>query len=435
MLKAEPQDETARAVQASLRLAEGKPESAEAAAVEFQKLVDGNPKQPMLRFNLGRALAATGKLDASLVQMKEALKLAPAAVEPYLAVIEIEQRKGDYAASLAVAEDLLKQRPNFLPAELLRVGAYMAMKNLSAARSELTRLEHLDPNNGEIQYRFGALELAEKKFDLAEARFLKLHRTYPNNVRALGGLVEIYASTKRFDRAESLLDAALKTDPNADAVRLMLADLDLRQAKYDAAIQHYQELLKKQPRSADLHTRLASAYQRKGDVAAALASYRTVQEIKPDDSAANAALAQALSLNGQRKEAIDAYRRALKTNSNDIVSMNNLASLLVEDGGNLEEAETLVRQALTKIPTQPNFKDTLGTIYLKRNLDDSALSLFRSLSQEFPQNPTFRYHHGLALLRKHDKANARQELEAALGSKPDSRLRDEINSALAGIAK
>jgi len=434
VLKEDPQDETAKGVQASLRLADGKPGSADAAAADFQKLVDANPKQPVWRFNLGRSLVAAGKADAGLAQFKEAIKLAPASVEPRLAVIEIEQRKGDYAASLVEAEDLLKVRPDFLPAQLLRINAFMAMKNLSGARTELTRLEHLDPKNGEIQFLFGTLELTEKRFDLAETRFLKLHRTYPDNIRALGGLVEVYVSTKRFDRAENLLNASLDTE-SGDAVRLMLADLYFRQTKYDAAIQQYQELLKKQPGAADLHARIAVAYQGKGDGGAALASFRKAKEIKPNDLAANVALAQSLLLNGQKKEAIATYRHALEVNSNDVISMNNLASLLVEEGGNLEEAESLTRRALAKYPTQPNIKDTLGTIYLKKNLDDSALSLFRGLAQEFPQNPTFRYHHGLALLRKHDTTNARQEFEAALRFKPDPALSAEINTALAGIAK
>ena len=111
--------------------------------------------------------------------------------------------------------------------------------------------------------------------------------------------------------------------------------------------------------------------------------------------------------------------------------MNNVAYLMVDSGGNLDEALALVQKALQKAPGQPNLIDTLGWIYLKKNWSDSALQVFRGLAQKYPDNPTFRYHFGMALLQKGDKTTAKAEFRSGLLKKPSGEVRHSIETALA----
>ena len=89
--------------------------------------------------------------------------------------------------------------------------------------------------------------------------------------------------------------------------------------------------------------------------------------------------------------------------------------------------------ALQKCTKSPNFADTLGMVYLRKNLDDSALQVFSGLTQRFPDNPTFRYHYALTLTHKGQKAKAKTELEVALNKKPSDDLRKNIQSSLTKI--
>ena len=82
---------------------------------------------------------------------------------------------------------------------------------------------------------------------------------------------------------------------------------------------------------------------------------------------------------------------------------------------------------------QPNFSDTLGWIYFKKDLNDSAVQVFRTLTSKNPDNATFHYHFGMALLKKGDKKTAEAELKAALSKKPAGEMRREIETALAKI--
>ena len=62
--------------------------------------------------------------------------------------------------------------------------------------------------------------------------------------------------------------------------------------------------------------------------------------------------------------------------------------------------------------------DTMGYIYLKKGMRDSAIKTFGNLVRKYPKYATFRYHLGMALLENGDKTGARKELEAALANNP-----------------
>ena len=124
------------------------------------------------------------------------------------------------------------------------------------------------------------------------------------------------------------------------------------------------------------------------------------------------------------------YRAVLKLDAANLEALNNLAFLTADTGGNLDEALKMATEASQKAPTQPNIADTMGYVYLKMRKNESALQVFRNLAKQYPSNPMFRYHHGLALLETGDKAGAKAELQAALADKPADALAVKIKEAL-----
>ena len=70
------------------------------------------------------------------------------------------------------------------------------------------------------------------------------------------------------------------------------------------------------------------------------------------------------------------------------------------------------------MPQDPNVSDTLGWIYIKKNLSDNAIQIFQELVQQYPNQATFRFHLAMALFQKGDKPRAKKELEQALKSNP-----------------
>ena len=75
---------------------------------------------------------------------------------------------------------------------------------------------------------------------------------------------------------------------------------------------------------------------------------------------------------------------------------------------------------------EADVSDTLGWIYIKKNLSDEAVRIFRDLVKEKPTNPTYHYHLAIALFQKGDRPGARQECDAALKNNPSKDDQNKI---------
>ena len=169
----------------------------------------------------------------------------------------------------------------------------------------------------------------------------------------------------------------------------------------------------------------------KGDFANAIAYLQKAHTLAPKDPIPTIRLGGALAFTGRKPEALAVYRDALKLKPDDAATWSNAAYLIAETGGSLDEAMKFATRATQLDSRQPNYTDTLGWVYLKRNLNDSAIQVFRVLTQKYPNDPTFHYHFGLALLQQGDRATARTELKTALTRKPSQEVKRNIESVLA----
>jgi Flp pilus assembly protein TadD len=134
---------------------------------------------------------------------------------------------------------------------------------------------------------------------------------------------------------------------------------------------------------------------------------------------------------GRKSDARPIYEEILKLEPDNAIALNNLAYMLAESGGDLDQALTLAQRAQQKWPKDPNVADTLGWIYIKKNLSDNAVRIFTELVTQSPEVSTYHYHLAMALFQKGDKDGARKRLNIALQKKPpkdeETKIKDLIN--------
>ena len=75
--------------------------------------------------------------------------------------------------------------------------------------------------------------------------------------------------------------------------------------------------------------------------------------------------------------------------------------------------------------------DTLGWIYYKKKLYDSAIEEFKSAIEKSPDNPMFHYHLGIAYNKKWEYTDAEKCITKALELNPDFKEADNARSILA----
>ena len=202
-------------------------------------------------------------------------------------------------------------------------------------------------------------------------------------------------------------------------------------AGVDLAIKQYSQLESANPASYFEHMRLGDAWLQKGNTTNAISEFRIARGLAPKDKLVAAMLALSLGRAGRNQEATKAYVEALALDSGNPLLMNNLAFLLAEAGDTRDQALKLAQDASRIQPANDALSDTLGWVYLKKNMTDSAVQIFSNVSQKNPDHAVYRYHLALALVQKGDKASARKQLEAALAMRPTPADQAKIGELLA----
>ena len=77
--------------------------------------------------------------------------------------------------------------------------------------------------------------------------------------------------------------------------------------------------------------------------------------------------------------------------------------------------------------------DTLGWIYYQKGLYGSAIKELLGSLEKIPENPVVHYHLGLAYFKHGKPADARAELEIALGLDPQFDGSEDARKVLSGI--
>jgi tetratricopeptide (TPR) repeat protein len=433
VLAGNPKDDDARSIRASLQIDTGDPVQLQTAVTEIEAAIKENPKNFVTRFNYARALIAGRQFERARAQLQESIKLGPGYIPARLALAELYYVRGEYGLSRQTAREVLGIDPANLAARLMETSSLASSGERTTARNMLAQVVKEYPNSQEAQVQLALLDLGEKKFVEAEQAFTRLYQSNATDLRPLMGLVETYAAQKKFDKAMQLLKAEAAKHPDWQPLRVALGNVSFRSGNVDDAIMYFTELIKVNPKAADIHLKLGECYAMKGDMTKAVASYQKARELQPNDVLAQLRLGMLYDGLGRRDEARPIYEQILKLQPDNPFALNNLAYLIAETGGDLDQALALAQRAKQRLPDHPDVADTLGWIYIKKQLSDNAVQVLRDLVSKQPARSTYRYHLGLALYQKGDKAGARRELSSALQQKPSKAEEGEIRALLGKI--
>jgi tetratricopeptide (TPR) repeat protein len=419
VLKDDPNDDLAQSMRAALLVDTRNPTEVRIAVDELQAIVGRKPANAVLRFNLGRAQLALGQVDQAKTQFEEAAKLQKDYVYPRLALAQLHfLYRGDLSQSQQYANEVLQLDPRNLQALLIRSSALAAVGNLDQARADLAETIKAYPNSREAHIQVGMLDLVEKRYKEAEGTFSKLYQENPDDLRGVLALSETYALQKQLPKAIQLLQKESANHPERLDLRRALGNLEYRSGNYDLAIEHYQALVKSRPDAGEVYLLLGEVYRTKGDSKAAIDAFRKAKELRPNDPVPHLQMALLLDAQGQHAQARPIYEQILKLQPDNPLALNNLAYMMAQEGENLDQALAMAQRAKQKLPESLDVSDTLGWIYIKKNLSDNAIQIYRDLIAKQPERSTFRYHIGMALYQKGDKVQAKKELQAALQKKP-----------------
>ena len=196
------------------------------------------------------------------------------------------------------------------------------------------------------------------------------------------------------------------------------------------AEQYYRKSIESNPDAPDLYVSIASFYARLNMADKAVGELNAALQKNPDSVSALMALAGIYQSQNKYDLAKENYRKVLKINPKFPPAANNLAYIYADENTNIDEALTLAQSAREALPDNPYMADTLGWVYYRKNVYTRAIVYLKEEAEKLPNQPTVRYHLGMAYHKNGNADLARKELGKALELDPKLRGNEEAKAIL-----
>jgi tetratricopeptide (TPR) repeat protein len=436
LLKRAPNDLEALLLRARMRIAGNQLKE---AIGDLKTVLAQSPRSQLGLYFMTEALYRDGQIEEARKRAGELERYSPDFLPAKLIQVQINFDSGDPDAARRLATDLLdriaktaptgQQSPQLLAdlktnALLLRGKANLALKQLPAARADIEAASAVMPNSplpyvnmADVAFASGNRQEALQNLE----RALSIDRT---NYQALNGLLNLMIAERRFDEVRSRLEGLIAEQPNNASLHYLRAQAYYNRSSADPAdAARAEESLKRalelNPDYVPAYVKLADLYFSLQQPDRAIAEYRKITERRPDNAEAYTYIAMIESGRNNLDAAEQNYRRALSLNPGEKYAANNLAMLYADYGkGNGDEAMRLAQDIVRREPENPGFADTLGWVYYKKGLHAAAVEQL-SKAVKFAtasggDNSLYRFHLGMALAGKGDKAGAKRELQKSL---------------------
>jgi Flp pilus assembly protein TadD len=276
------------------------------------------------------------------------------------------------------------------------------------AQSALEGALRLFPGNPELSfYRALSLEQRARHREAAHA-FEELQRA----LRPVGGIglgqpaldpATLGPSFLGIDRSQLMLDA-----------RVQAALAHGRAGQREEAARRMKSLFAEQPTDEGVALGLLETLERAGRAQEALGLVEAAAGQHPDNPAILFARASALDRAGRIAEALTAMRKVMAVAPAHAGALNYVGYVIVEQGGDLHEAEGLLRRAAQLRPDDGAIADSLGYCLLKQGRTDAAVAELRRATRLSPGDPVILGHFGDALLAAGRKDEALEAFRRAL---------------------
>jgi tetratricopeptide (TPR) repeat protein len=380
--------------------AQGSPEYRQRAVEKWEELIKRNPASSEDRFALARLLEASNDWNKAREQYRELVSQTENVrdletfnrrsiyLRQFVTSLLRHHRAGDdkgFAEVQDVVGKLKTIQPNSLECLLFEVEVYRLRNQLDkgvklietfADRTDLTPAA-----------RGGLAEAAEKLGQMKVAE--RLYRKYADmRPDFRQGKMALAAFLGRHDHLKEALDVCEPLwpgTPEPEALALMCISMALRPDKSAEPAElnriggWLEQALAKKPQSPALAVMLGNLRERQRDYPAAE----------------------------------NLYEQAIQHGYGGGVPYNNLAWLLALREGKLNDALTLVNQAIErKGPDLSEFLDTRGVVYLSRGEVQKAITDLEAAAKTKPTAPKF-FHLAQAYLEAHDQEKAKQNLKEA----------------------
>jgi tetratricopeptide (TPR) repeat protein len=277
------------------------------------------------------------------------------------------------------------------------------------------------------------VSLAERKFDLARASYIRALALSPTDFDAARGIILLDLETGHQKEAVARIEEVVSRNKPTSELLLVAGRVYAATGQMDKSEASFKKAIEIEPNRLQGYALLGQLYGESKRLDEATEQFREVLKRDPKSVSAGTMVGMLLEAQNRMPEAEAQYKQTLAMDSTAVVAANNLAYIYAASNRNLEEALQLAETAKAKLPDEPHVSDTLGWIYVKRNMASAAVPHLESSAKQTPDDPVAQYHLGMAYFQVGDWPKAKETLSRALKLNPELDGAAEARKALAVI--
>lgn len=401
----------------------------EPALAALRTAIAEGPNAGPAHLQAGSIYEAMGRNEDAIASYEAALgadtRNVPVTFQANLRLGAIHLQGGSLDRAMTYAQGAVQLQPTSANAHLLAARVETARGELVRARGRLAMLEKSFPDSPGVNVLRGQIDLASKRQDSAATAFRKALETDPLNVEALTGLTRLDVSAGRQKDAVARIERALGQGTPSAPLHLVAAQTYLATNELPKAEKSLLSALERDPNRFEAYTMLGELYSKQNRIPEAIKQFETMLARNPKSAGAASGIGVLLQMQGRNADSEKAYERALAIDPRAAVAANNLAWLWVDSSRNLDRALELAQTARQQLPDDADVADTLGWIFVRKQLGAQAIPHLEFSVKTKGNDPVVQYHLGMAYKLVGDNRKARAALERAL----------ELNQAFEGSAE
>jgi len=387
------------------------------ARKRFEAVLAKNPQHPQALLALAEMRAREGGPKTEVVELiNKAIAASPTEKLPRLLLIDLHLRSKDAKLALSAAQTAVAAIPGS-PELLDALGrSQQASGDTNQALITFNKTAAMQPNSPVPHMRMAEVHMAAKDKSGAAQSLRKALEAKPDHLDAQRGLILLALDAKNYAEAVSIARSIQKQRPTIGLGYQFEGDVAMLQKNWDAAAAAYRTGLK-QGVFPELASKLHSVLLAGGKGGEADKMAADWMKSNPKEPVFPLYLAGKALNQNDLATAERLYRGVIQIAPNNAVAYNNLAWV----SGQLKKPDAigLAEKAVSLVPNQPAYLDTLAMLYSDKDDYAKALEWQNKAVALQPQNPVFKLNLAKIHIKGGKKDLARKELDelAKLGDK------------------
>jgi Tfp pilus assembly protein PilF len=408
-LKRNPKDGDALVQHSTFLLQDGNSAQAEQ---ELRSALHSSHDSAQTHWALARLYHVTGKVPLERSELQEVLRLRPDMLGARLQLARGFTLANDPASALAVLDQTPLRQKHTQPVIIERNWALRAKNDWSAFRMGVEDGLALG-RSPDLLLQDGMARMNLGNYAAAWADAEEILKQSPGDARGAGLLAESLRAQKQASKALDTLRKLAAENPKSAPLQKLYGDWLQSTGDHATARNAYRAAKAADARYIEADFALVSVDIAENQNEAARQTLTELVKTNPRNVKA------LLLLAGVEPKPVDAmadYRKVIEIDQRNVAALNNLAYMMA-----LEDPEGALKygqQAMELAPDSAMVQDTLGWIYYRKGVYETAVQYLQTAVKKEP-TPRRQFHLALSYIKHGDKDRGRDLLQSALAKDPN----------------